>query len=266
MSAKDSFVELNDKVVLVTGAGRNIGRAIALEMAQRGARVGVVDLDHESAESVAAEIQSVGGHAYAYKIDVSNKEQVDASVDQVTEKFGRLDVMVNNAGISYAIPFLEVTESDWDRFHAINTKGALFGTQAAARMMIDKGIEGRIINIASINAKGGRPLLAPYGASKAAVINLSQSAALALAPHKITVNCLCPGAVDTAMFDGYCNQLKDLAEAGRISEEQTHIPEAPLGLTVDPCDVARMAVFLAGEGGRYITGQAINIDGGRTMH
>jgi NAD(P)-dependent dehydrogenase (short-subunit alcohol dehydrogenase family) len=173
---------------------------------------------------------------------------------------------VNNAGVVEVVPFLSITESHWDRIFAVNTKGTLFGTQTAAQVMIESGIAGRIINIASVAGKGGRPLLAAYSASKAAVINLTQAAAYALAQHKITVNCICPGVVGTDMGRKALAEMTALVGGSGISEEQSRVPSAPLGPEASPEDVANVVAFLASEQAGYITGQAFNVDGGRCTH
>src|SRR5688572_15883576 len=191
--------ELANKSVVITGAGHGIGRAIALEFAKAGAGVTIVDIDDSSAESVAREIRSSGGRALPAQTDVSSKSQIDETLRQHVAEFQQLDILINNAGIAHVKPLLELTEEEWDRVFAVNLKSVLFGTQAAARLMIGRNVSGRIINIASVAGKGGRPLLAAYAASKAAVINFTQSAAHALAPHRISVNCVCPGYVGATL-------------------------------------------------------------------
>jgi NAD(P)-dependent dehydrogenase (short-subunit alcohol dehydrogenase family) len=179
---------------------------------------------------------------------------------------GRLDIMVNNAGIVEVSPFLEVTEDHWDRIFAVNTKGTLFGIQAAARVMIDFAIEGRIVNIASVAGKGGRPLLAAYAASKAAVINLTQSAAYALAQYRITVNSICPGVVGTDMGRKALSEMSAITTGTGIPGEQSRVPAAPLGPEASPADVAGMVAYLVSTEAAYITAQAFNVDGGRCTH
>ena len=172
---------------------------------------------------------------------------------------------MNCAGDVCAHALLDVKEADWDRIFAVNTKGTLFCMQTAARAMIDSGNGGRIINISSAAGKTGRPLLAAYSASKAAVINLTQSAAYALADHKINVNAICPGMVQTASAMKAMTAISAVTGED-VSETIAKVPAAPLDGLVAPEDVARMVVFLAGPGGSHITGQSINVDGGRCMH
>jgi acetoin reductase-like protein len=259
-------MELEGAVALVTGGGRGIGRAIALELARRGADLGIADIDSVTAQAVAGEIRSLGRRAVPLKVDVAKKQQVEEMVRCALAELGRLDVMVNNAGVGHAKPFLEITEEEWDRVFSINVKGMLFGMQAAARVMIDRRIEGRIINMASVAGKGGRPLLAAYAASKAAVINLTQSTAYALAPHKIKVNCVCPGVVATPLGDAVLSRMQSYADTGSVPVEHARVPPAALGRDATPEEVALMVAYLAGKGGAPMTGQAINVDGGRCMH
>jgi meso-butanediol dehydrogenase/(S,S)-butanediol dehydrogenase/diacetyl reductase len=260
------LVDLKGQVAIVTGAGRGIGRGIALTLARCGADIGVTDLDAESAASVAEELRALGHRAIALSVDVSQKVQVEKAVRSLAAEFGRLDIMVNNAGIVEVRRFLDVTEDHWDRVFAVNTKGTLFGIQAAARVMIESGTRGRIINIASVAGKSGRPLLAAYAASKAAIINLTQSAAYALAEHRITVNCICPGVVGTDMGKKALSEMGALTGEGSASSEQSRVPPAPLGPEATPEDVAGMIAYLASAQAAYITAQAINIDGGRCTH
>lgn len=257
---------LDGKVAIVTGAGRGIGRAVALELARQGAHLGIADIHEASAKAVAFEVCGTGHRAVPSKVDVADKQQVEEMIDRIVSEFGRLDVMVNNAGVGHAKPFLELTAEEWDYVFSVNTKGVLFCMQAAARVMIGGKIEGRIINMASVAGKGGRPLLAAYAASKAAVINLTQSAAYALAPYGITVNCICPGVVATLLGHEVLSKMKSYAESGKVPIEHSRVPPAALGRDATPEEIALLVVHLAGEGGAPITGQAINIDGGRCTH
>ncbi len=266
MRERTLSADLNGRVAIVTGAGRGIGRGIAVMLAQCGADVAVVDLNGENAESVAEEVRSLGRHAIARAVDVSRQPDLNEVVQSIANKLGRLDIAVNNAGIVEVRRFLDVTEDHWDRVFAVNTKGTLFGIQAAARLMIEFGIEGRIVNIASVAGKGGRPLLAAYAASKAAIINLTQSAAYSLAEYKITVNCICPGVVGTDMGRKALSEMEAITGAGGVSGEQSRVPSAPLGPEATPQDVAGMVMYLVSSSASYITAQAMNVDGGRCTH
>jgi meso-butanediol dehydrogenase / (S,S)-butanediol dehydrogenase / diacetyl reductase len=254
------------KVIVVTGAGRGIGAGIAADLAKNGARVVVADLNRDGAAQVAEEIKSAGGESFGIALDVSNREQVKSMIAEVVSKFGRLDVMFNNAGISQTCPFLEVTDSDFDRLMAVNGRGVLIGTQEAARQMITQGGGGKIINTTSIGGKQGWPLYAHYCASKFAVVALTQAAARALGEHKITVNCFAPGVVATELW----NQLDDDSlKYGVTSKKDQLIKDFSQGILLGrvstPKDVAGVATFLASDASDYITGQTIMVDGGMVL-
>ena len=259
-------MKLAGRVAIVTGAGRGVGRGIAIELARNGANVVVADLNLDTAEAVADEVNALERDARPLLVDVTVQSQMEAMVARAVTDLGRLDIMVNNAGVGHVKPFLEITEDEWDMVFAVNLKGMLFGMQAAAKAMIYQERCGRIVNISSVAGKSGRPLLASYAASKAAVINLTQSAAMALAPHKITVNAICPGVVDTHMGKSVIAKMQAYVDEGKIPEELIRIPEAPLGPRAEPEDIAKMAAFLASDDADYITGQSINVDGGRCTH
>ena len=259
-------MKLAGRVAIVTGAGRGVGRGIALELARNGANVVVADLNLDTARAVADEINTLGREARPLLVDVTIKSQMDAMAAKAVADLGRLDIMVNNAGVGHVKPFLEITEDEWDKVFAVNLKGMLFGMQAAAKAMINQERRGRIVNISSVAGKSGRPVLAAYAASKSAIINLTQSAAMALAPQEITVNAICPGVVDTHMGKSVIAEMKAYVDEGKIPEELIRIPEAPLGPRAEPEDIAKMAAFLVSDDADYITGQSINVDGGRCTH
>ena len=258
---------LDGKVALVTGAARGIGRAIALRFAREGATVAVADQNLDGVREVATEIEAAGQRALAVQVDVRDRGQIGSMVSQVVGAFGRIDVLANNAGVVRVERLLDVTEDHWDLVLDVNAKGVFVVMQAVARQMKDQapgpdGLRGRIINTASIAAKpGGRPMFAPYAASKAAVWSMTQSAAVALAPD-VTVNCVCPGIVDTAMWeqiDAEWNELEGFAEG---ESWKRRVAAIPLGRPEVPDDVAGMFAFLAGPDAAYITGQPFTIDGG----
>lgn len=256
---------LSGRVAIVTGGGQGIGRAIAIELANRGAHVVVADLDVAAAAAVAAEVEMIGRQSLALHVDVSVQCQVEAMVSNVSRRMGHLDILVNNAGVHAVRPFLDITEQEWDRVLAVNVKGVLFGIQAAARTMIRQG-NGRIVNIASISGKQGNPLSTAYAASKAAVISITRSAALALAPHGITVNAVCPGAVRTAMWERIDLDRGRYEGAAPGEVLKRRAAQVPLGRLAEPDDVARVAAFLSSDGAGYVTGQAVNVCGGVMMH
>lgn len=255
-----------DKVVIVTGAGRGIGAAIGSDLASKGARVVIADLNRETAEAVASKIAADGGQAHAVAVNVSNRASTKALVAETVEHFGRLDVMFNNAGISQACPFLDVTEDDFNRIMRINGLGVLIGTQEAARQMIAQGGGGKIINTASIAGKQGYPLFAHYCASKFAVVAITQAAARALAEHGITVNCFGPGVVATDLWQ----QLdREFMEHGLTAKPEQAINEFSqsilLGRVSDPKDITGVTAFLASPASDYMTGQTVMVDGGMVL-
>jgi len=244
------LTDLSGKVVLVTGASRGIGKAIAGSMAARGALLAVNNMDMETARSAADDIVASGGTALAVCADVTDGEAVNSIVDAVVAHYGRLDVLVNNAGITRDQLLIRMSDDDWDRVLSVNLKGAFLCTRAALRPMI-KNRWGRIISIASIVGITGNAGQANYAASKAGLIGFTRSVAREVASRGITANAIAPGFIDTDMTSA-------------LSEEQRGEIAAriPLGCLGQPSDVASLAVFLASDEARYITGQVICIDGG----
>jgi len=255
-------MKLHGKVAIVTGGAQGMGRAIALRYAQEGAAVVVADLKQDVARRVADEIAAAGGQAAAVAVDVRDRARVQTMVDSATEAFGSLDVLVNNAGVGKIIPFLETTEADWDFIFDVNCKGLLWCSQAAARVMIDQGRGGKIINLASEAGRRGAPFILAYAASKACVISMTQSMALALAPHKINVNAIAPGVVDTPFWDQLDAQLAKLHNLPPGEPKRRKVASIPLGRIEQPEDVTGVAVLLASSDSDYITQQCFNVDGG----
>ena len=254
--------KLGGKVAIVTGSGSGIGRAIAIRYGREGARVVVADLNQAAAEAVAGEIVAAGGEAVGLQVDVRSQEQVQRLVDAAVERFGGLDILVNNAGVGKIIPFFETTEADWDFMFDVNCKGLLWCSQAAARRMIEQGRGGKIVNLASQAGRRGEALVLAYCASKACVINMTQSIALALAPHKINVNGIAPGIVDTPLWVEVDKQFAKLLGMEVGEPKATFIKSIPLGRIEQPEDVTGAAVFLASADSDYITQQTLNVDGG----
>ncbi len=258
---------LQDKIVLVTGAGAGIGRATALAMAEAGATVAAADIDLAAAQRTAAEAATNARRAIAIEADCGDVASIDRMVARTIAEFGRLDVIVNNAGVTRYAPIMELGEADWDRIHRVNAKGVFFCLQRAAKEMIAQhqrdGAGGRIINIASISGRGYPGASnAAYAASKGAVIALTKTAAQQLGPHDINVNAICPGVTRTEL--GARNAVARAAERGitiaQLQAEQD--AQIPIRRANTPEDIAAMAVFLASPGARNITGQAYNVDGG----
>ena len=256
---------LANKVAIITGGASGMGRSMSERFGQEGAIVVVADLNRAGAEDVVTGIQQAGGRAMALEVDTTVKGQVDDMVHQTVEAYGRLDVIMNNAGIGQVKRLLDLTEEDWDRMQAVNVKGVLFGIQAAGRQMIAQGDGGRILSTASIAAKRGNAVSAHYNASKAAVVQLTQCAALDLAPHGITANAICPGIVDTPFWQRFDQEWSALEgwEQGEAWRRRSAL--IPLGRPERPDDVVGLAAFLASDDASYITGQSYNVCGGLVM-
>ena len=250
-----------NKVALVTGSGAGIGRAIALRLARDGFHVVVNDISEESIKNVAAEIEQLGQKSLTVVADISNREQVFWMGDQVVEHFGRLDVMVSNAGIVQVKPLLEITEEDLERIFRINVFGTMFCMQAAANVMIKQN-GGKIINASSTSGKRGVEFLGHYCATKFSVIGLTQTAAKELARHGITVNAYCPGIVGTGMWEEIDRKMSEYMNVPLGETLNNKINGIPLGRIEEPEDVANYVSFLASEDSNYMTGQAVVIDGG----
>ncbi len=258
---------LQDKIVLVTGAGAGIGRAIALAMAENGATVAAADIDLAAAQRTAADAAGNNRRAIAIEADCGDVASIDAMIARTVAEFGRLDVIVNNAGVTRFADIMDLTEADWDRIHRVNAKGVFFCLQRAAREMMKQfnqdGGGGRVINMASISGRGyAGASNAAYAASKGAVIALTKMAAQQLGRYDINVNAICPGVTRTEL--GARNAVGRAAARGITIEQMYAEQEAaiPIRRANTPDDIAAMAVFLAGPGARNITGQSYNVDGG----
>jgi meso-butanediol dehydrogenase/(S,S)-butanediol dehydrogenase/diacetyl reductase len=261
------MAQLDDRIVLITGAARGIGAATARRLAADGARLVLADLDGAAVEKLAAELGGV-----AIQTDVTRTADIARMVDEPYTRWGRLDVLFNNAGVIRVQPLLEVTEAEWDRVTAVNLKAVFFVLQAAARRMRTQPpmarseLRGKLIHTASIAAyRGGNHLMTPYSASKAGVISLARSAAQALAIDRITSNCVCPGAVDTPMWAQIDGELAALHGWAPREAWKKRIAGIPLGRPETAEDVAAVVAFLAGRDSDYMTGQALKVDGGLVM-
>lgn len=243
------------KVVVITGAAQGIGRATAERFLSEGARVVIADINAERLEATAREIGSPDA-VLPVVADVSRKDQVDALVAQAVATFGRVDVMVNNAGIAPVMEFLDVTEEVYDRVLGVNLRGAFLGTQAAARQMIAQGEGGVIINMSSINSGLANPNVATYAISKGGMNQVTSTAAVAFAPHGIRVCGVGPGTIATEIIKGAFTERAGM---------DAILARTPLGRLGEPAEIAGVVAFLASDDASYITGETIYPDGGRRV-
>ncbi len=258
-------MDLDKHVAIVTGGGRGIGRATALELAGLGADVAIAELDRAGAERTAADVEKHGRRALVVPTDVTKRTDLTAMVERTRSALGRVDILVNNAGIYRAAAPLDVTEEHWDAIMTVNAKAVFFASQAVLPVMIAQK-RGSIVNLASMAGKIGSKTNLPYNASKAAVISMTKSLALAHASDGIRVNCVCPGFVETDMWQMVAREQGALL--GMTAEEFTRQRRAqvPLGRMETAEDVARVIAFLASDRAGYMTGQALSVDGGLVMH
>ena len=255
-------MRLKDKVAIITGGARGIGAAIAQGYVREGARVCVADIEFGEAQKTA---KAIGGGSFAFKLDVTSLASVADCVAAVESQAGGVDILVNNAAIFDMGPLEEISEKSYEKVFAVNVKGVLFMMQAVARSMIKRGKGGKIINFASQAGRRGEPLVAVYCASKAAVISLTQSAGLALIKHKINVNGIAPGVVDTPMWE-HVDALFAKYENRPLGEKKRLVGEGvPYGRMGLPEDHVGCAVFLASAESDYVVAQTFNVDGGQWM-
>ena len=283
------MTNLNGKVALITGAGgmKGIGRATALKLASQGADIVLSDFKRDpgdlppqevearwrSIDSVADEVEAMGRRAFKVWCDLTMTEQIEGMVRQAVEHFGHVDILVNNARAIIGrdrVPITELSEDVWRHFFQINTTAVFLATKFGGQVMIKQGHGGRIINIASDASKRAKPMTAAYTSSKFAVVGLTQAAALDLAPHRVTVNAVCPGTVNTDRLN-YWEQAQARAqgiapEAFRAQVVANSAKATPLGRIAESEDVANLVAFLASDEANFITGQAYNVNGGSLFH
>ncbi|MGV8935537.1 MAG: (S)-acetoin forming diacetyl reductase [Allorhizobium sp.] len=260
------------KVAIITGAGQGIGKAIAIRLAHDGFTIGCLDLNIDTATASADEITASGGKALAVKVNVADRDDVFRAVDAVVAKFGRLDVMINNAGLGPTTPLEDITPEIYHKVFDVNVGGTYWGIQAAlkhfkARKPAKKGdVIGKIISASSQAGQVGNPDLAVYGATKFAIRGITQTAAMDLAPLGITVNAYCPGIVRTPMMEGIAQKVAD--QNGKSLEWglEQWAKTVLLGRISEPEDVAASVSYLAGPDSNYMTGQSIIIDGGMVFN
>ena len=247
-------MKLVEKVAIVTGAGSGFGRASAILFAKEGAKVVVADIDQQNGQETLKTIQDNGGEAVFVKVDVSKEQEVEQMIHTAVEKFGKLDIIYNNAGIEQKIgPIESVTEEMWDRVFAVNVKGMFFGAKHAATEF-KKANKGVIINTASVSGVRARPFQISYGSSKAAVILMTKALAIELAPYNIRVNCINPVAAATPFMKNITEEMKEQFKKS-----------IPLGRFATAEDIAMAALYLASDDSSMVTGAALNVDGGRTI-
>ena len=245
--------KLQDKIAIVTGAGQGIGRGIAEKLAAEGATVVVTDVNPTTATETA---DAIGGGATGIPADVTSRESVDAMVGRVREQFGRVDVLVNNAGWDKVGPFVDSDPADWDRAIAINLYGVLNTSKAVLPIMTEQG-SGSVVNLASDAGRVGSSGEAVYSAAKGGVIAFTKTTAREMARHQVTVNCVCPGPTDTALFASVVEGNEKLRDA--------LIKAIPMRRLAQPTDLANAVAFLASDEAAYITGQTLSVSGGLSM-
>jgi len=255
-------MSIEGKVVLVTGSGQGIGRAIALRLARDGADVAVVDLNEDKTGAVAKEVQALGRKATTFRADVSRRDDVYAAIEHAEGQLGGFDVMVNNAGIAQVQPLAAVTPEEVEQIFKVNVQGVLWGIQAAAKKFRQRKQKGKIISASSIAGHDGFAMLGVYSATKFAVRGLTQAAAQEYASDGITVNAYCPGIVGTDMWVEIDKRFAQLTGAPVGATYKKYVEGIALGRAQTPEDVAAFVSFLAGPDSDYMTGQAPLIDGG----
>ncbi len=250
-------MRLKDKVAIITGSGSGIGKAAALIFAREGAKVVVADINESSAKKTVEEIEAKGGEAIPVQVDVTDESQVKQMTQAAKEKFGKLDVLFNNAGMQNIGTVLEVAEEDWDKVFEVNVKSVLFCSKHAIPLMTENG-GGSIINVGSVAGVVGVPKLAAYCAAKGAVIALTRNMALDLAAQKIRVNCIVPGTTLTPL-------IQELLKTDDTEEKrQARLAKYPIGRFGHPDEIAAAALFLASDEASFSTGSALHVDGGMT--
>jgi meso-butanediol dehydrogenase / (S,S)-butanediol dehydrogenase / diacetyl reductase len=252
-------MRLTDTVAVVTGGARDVGRGIALTLANAGANVAVVDLD--SASDVVDEITRIGRMALAIKADVTRRDEVDKAVDKILQQFGNIDILVNNAGILRIGPVLGLREEEWDAMFNVNVKGVFLFSKAVAKHMTSRR-KGKIVNIASEAGITGEALIVAYCASKFAVVGFTQAFALEMAPYNINVNAVCPTYVNTQLLDYAVSEIGKLESRSAEEVKAQWASDVSLGRLATPEDIAKVVLFLTSDDSSFISGQAINVTGG----
>ncbi|MDF2714147.1 MAG: fabG2 1 [Paenibacillus sp.] len=249
-------MRLSGKVALVTGGSHGIGQAVVIRYAREGAKVALCGRGKAALDETVALVREQGGEALAFETDVSDKAQVDRMIDTIVEQWGRIDIVVNNAGICEVSSFLDITEDQWDRHLNINLKGAFLVSQRAAREMVRQGHGGSIIQMSSVNGIQAESDQVHYNTTKGGMINLSMSMALELAVHGIRVNALCPGFIETRLTKPLIDNPPAIAD---------YLRTVPMKRVGQPEEIASAALFLASDESSYVTGTSMVVDGGQLI-
>ncbi len=260
------FPELENKVVLITGSTKGIGRGIAQAFAEQKSKVAVTGRDKQAGIKVAEELRNLGTGAFFAHLDVTNRSEAEKVIKKVEEKLGNIDILVNNAGVSDMHLVVDLSDESWDYNMNVNAKGVFIMCQLVVRRMIEKKIQGKIINISSIGGKIAVPYLAHYCASKFAVIGFTQGLALEVAKHGIKVNALCPGYVHTNMQKREIQWESELKGITPEDVKQQYLANIPLGFIAEPEEIGKVVIFIASDLSVYMTGQAINVSGGVCLY
>lgn len=256
---------LENQTAIVTGASRGIGKGIALVLAREGANVVITDIDAGGATQAAEELRKLGYRAKSISSDITQHTQVEDLVRGTVTQFGHVDILVNNAGVISNTPILDLTEEEWDRTITVNLKGTFLCSKRAAQVMVAQH-SGRIINISSLAGKVGAPGQAAYCASKHGILGLTKVLAIDLAPYGITVNAVCPGNTETEMMRYVFTKRAESRGQSFDELAQGILAKTPLGRFGLPEDIAQVVLFLASSASGYVTGQAIDVDGGRSIN
>ncbi|MBU8878737.1 SDR family oxidoreductase [Bacillus sp. FJAT-29790] len=251
-----------NKVAIITGGAQGLGYAISEELAEANYQVILLDRNQAQLQMAVKQLQEKGYQANGIEIDLSISENIQEIISQITHEFGKINVLVNNAGINIVKPFAQVTSSDWDKVMDINLKASFFMIQQVSPHMTEGG---SIVNISSVAANSPRPLSVAYAASKAGMISLTKTASIVLAPQRIRVNAICPGAMETELLSKMAQDMGELSSTSPEKSLENYIGTIPLGRISSPADVAQSVAFLVSDAANYITGQSLNVCGGWTV-
>lgn len=258
-------MDLNGKVALITGGGNGIGKETALLFAKYGADIALFDINLDNLERTKNEIEVLSKKALTFKVDVTSKQQINQAVDSVVSEFGKIDILVNSAGVISTGKIVDALEDDWDKVMGINAKGTFLSCQAVAKVMVKQN-SGKIVNISSIASKTAEYANSIYCASKAAVNMISQTLALELAEHHINVNAVCPAYTDTDMMQNVFTNRGPVEGMSPADYQKTLESHVPLGRMAKPVEIAELVAFLSSDKSNFITGVTYTIAGGKELH